>query len=141
MSNDRALTVACPQCEKQQTIIVWDAVNVLEEPDMKEEVLEQRVNMFVCTGCGKPITVDMPFLYHDPEQRFVVQYVTAEEAGSPEYYEYLYKDGTVVMEEEAMEAAERSGGQYLLLPHQVFSMRELAAYVVFRDMCEEYGRE
>lgn len=140
MSIKRPREITCQQCGKRQTVTVWETVNVMLDPEMKDEVIEQRVNVFACTGCGEELTVDISFLYNDMLRRFRVQYLNRVHMGSPEYYNHLNKDGTLAVQGIAREMAEKSGGDYLFRPHYVFSMREVAAYVVFRDLCEEYGQ-
>ncbi len=140
MSIHRPLELTCNLCRARQTVTVWETVNVMLDPEMKDVVLEQRVNMFACEGCGEPLFVDINFLYNDMEKRFCVRYVSKSEMGNPDSYSQFKKDGSLSLAGPAREMAEASGGGYMFHPHCVFSMREVAAYVLFRDLCEEYGQ-
>jgi predicted RNA-binding Zn-ribbon protein involved in translation (DUF1610 family) len=139
MSIHRTHELTCPQCGNQQTATVWETVNVTMHPEMKEEVIQQRVNVFLCAECGEDIFVDISFLYNDMESRFCVRYISRTEMGDPNSYVQFKKDGSLSLVGPAREIAEASGGGYMFQPHCVFSMREVAAYVLFRDLCEEFG--
>jgi hypothetical protein len=140
MSIKRPLEVTCNLCRARQTVTVWETVNVMLDPEMKDEVVEQRVNVFACEGCGEELTVDINFLYHDMQRKFCVRYLSHTEMGDQNTYAQFKKDGSLSLAGPAREMAEASGGGYMFHPHCVFSMREVAAYVLFRDLCEEYGR-
>lgn len=139
MSIKRPLEVTCQLCSAKQTVTVWETVNTILDPEMKAELIEQRVNVFECIGCGEPLTVDISFLYHDMERRFTVQYLNEIHTSSPEYYTNLLKDGSIAAKGREHEFVTKSTGEYLLHPHYVFSMQEMATYILFRDLCQEFG--
>ena len=140
MSIKRPLEVTCQLCRARQTVTVWETVNVTLNPEMKDAVTELRMNVFPCTRCGEEITVDINFLYHDMDKRFCVRYISHTEMGDQNTYAQFKKDGSLALDGPARQMAEASGGGHMFHPHCVFSMREMAAYVLFRDLCEEYGQ-
>lgn len=140
MSIKRPLEVTCNLCRARQTVTVWETVNVTMNPEMKDAVTELRMNVFPCVRCGEDLTVDINFLYNDMQKRYCVRYLSQTEMGDESTYAQFKKDGSLSLDGPARQIAEASGGGYMFHPHCVFSMREVAAYVIFRELCEEYGR-
>lgn len=140
MSIKRPLEVTCNLCHARQTVTVWETVNVTMNPEMKEAVTDLRMNVSPCVRCGEEITIDINFLYHDMQKNFCVRYLSQTEMGDENTFAQFKKDGSLSLAVPARQMAEAAGGGYMFHPHCVFSMREVAAYVIFRDLCEEYGR-
>jgi len=139
VSIKRPLEVTCQQCGKRQTVTVWETVNVTMNPEMKDAVTDLRVNIYPCAGCGEELTVDINFLYNDMQKKFCVRYLSQMEMGDENTFDQFRKAGSLSLSGPARQMAEASGGGYMFHPHCVFSMREVAAYVLFRELCEEYG--
>ena len=45
--------IACPLCGQEQSVELWDSINVDSEPELREALLLNRVNRVECAGCGK----------------------------------------------------------------------------------------
>ena len=140
MSIKRLESMSCPACGHAQRMLVWSTVNAMD-PDAALMVREQRVNRFCCAQCGAEAFVDEPILYHDMEQRYCIQYVSKAAMGSEAYYATLTKRGTVIMDALSQRIVDKRGESYFNHPHFVFSIREMAAYIVFRELCAAYGQE
>ncbi len=139
MSLKRIETINCPACGKQQDMFVWSTVNAID-PKAAQMVREQRVNMFQCTQCAHQAFVDSPVLYHDMENRYCVQYVSRDQMGDPDFYATLSKQGTLILDELSQRLFDSQGETYFNHPHFVFSTREMAAYIVFRELCAAHGQ-
>ncbi len=74
MSINSSQTVKCPSCGHLHDITVWNSINVSESPDLKEDLLKGRVNMFVCSSCGMRALMPTPLLYHDPEKQLLFSF-------------------------------------------------------------------
>ena len=72
MSQKRTHESACPFCGREQAVELWDAVDVGEDPELREALLAGRVNRVECAGCRKPFRIDKPLVYRDPGQGIVV---------------------------------------------------------------------
>ncbi len=140
MSIKRIEEISCPACGQVQRMLVWSTVNAMD-PAAAQLVRDQRVNVFHCEQCGHEDFVDESLLFHDMEQRYCIQYVSRADMGSPGYYANISKRGTVILDPLSQRIVDRKGESYFNHPHFVFSMREMAAYIVFRDLCSEYGQE
>ena len=72
MSQKKSHEIACPFCGREQVVELWDAVDVGEDPELREALLAGRVNRVECAGCRKPFRIDKPLVYRDREQGIVV---------------------------------------------------------------------
>ncbi|WP_395746031.1 CpXC domain-containing protein [Prosthecobacter sp.] len=143
MSMLQTVEVTCPECSVTQKMSVWTSVNVKADPHLRDEVLEQRLNVFSCgqQGCDYRCPLDISVLYHDMDGKFCVQYVAKEDMKNPNYYRHLSKQGVVMVPHLAAQMMEKTGGHYIRRPHHVFSMKEMLLYILFRQFCEAYGRD
>ncbi|MBU0678372.1 MAG: CpXC domain-containing protein [Verrucomicrobia bacterium] len=67
MTQERTYSIKCPKCGAEQSVELYDAINVAESPLLKDELLSNRINAVVCDECGFDFRVDKSLLYHDPE--------------------------------------------------------------------------
>ncbi len=72
MSLSEQTTVECPKCTSEQTITLWQSVNVTLDPELKKHILDRTLVRFTCESCGYVAEVHHPFLYHDMERRLMV---------------------------------------------------------------------
>ena len=70
-SHSERATVTCGSCGQQFEVEVWFIVDAAERPDLREEVLEERLNVVSCPQCHEEGMIDVPVLYHDPEREFL----------------------------------------------------------------------
>lgn len=122
-------------------MLVWSTVNAID-PVAAQMVREMRVNVFQCEQCAHQAFIDVPLLYHDMENKYCIQYVSKDAMKSPDYYSStLSKKATVVMDPISQRILDSKGEKYFNHPHFVFSTREMAAYIIFRELCAEYGQD
>lgn len=65
-------TVTCPQCGQRQKITCYSSANVTLQPELKEEILANRLNHLCCRNCGARTPIGVPLLYHDMDQAIAV---------------------------------------------------------------------
>ncbi len=53
---------------------MWNSINVTLDPKMKEKVMDGSLFLWTCSKCGTTFRVPYPFLYHDMEHRFMVEF-------------------------------------------------------------------
>ncbi len=75
MSARKTYTIRCPHCEREQTVELYDTVNVSQEPDLKTALYENRLNRVECPGCDAVFRVDKPLLYHDADHRILIHWM------------------------------------------------------------------
>jgi hypothetical protein len=94
MSRHEQVEVTCPECKARGPWTYHSSVNVTLDPKLKGEVLSQRIFNFTCPACRQSTPVHSPLLYHDMQQKLMVQV-------SPKGLDF---DG------EAIDAPQRAGG-------------------------------
>ena len=74
MSQKRTYEIACPHCGREQEVELWDSINVDSEPELREALLQNRVNRVECAGCGKGFRIEKPLVYQDREQDIFIHF-------------------------------------------------------------------
>ena len=54
---------------------LYESVNVQAEPDLRQRLLANGLNVVRCEGCELSFRVDKPLLYHDPARRIMIYLV------------------------------------------------------------------
>ncbi len=80
--------ITCPNCGKQADFDMWLSVNTQTHPELKQAVRDRSAFVFTCPGCGSQTPVDYGFLYQDPEEGVMIQYVT-DDAQAEKLHEML----------------------------------------------------
>lgn len=52
MSQSQMQEITCPKCGKKQFFRVWDSINTMEDPPLKEAVRNDEAFSFHCVDCG-----------------------------------------------------------------------------------------
>lgn len=74
MSLQSTFTQNCPHCNLPQQLRYYTTVNVSIETTLKTKVLDGSLNAQACTDCSKEINFRSPFLYHDMDKSFMIQF-------------------------------------------------------------------
>lgn len=138
MSIKRYPELQCAQCGHKQQVFIWSVVSS-KDPLGDECVRNMTVNVFDCKNCRAQAFIDTNILYHNADLRYCVQYVSKENMGDTEFYQNMTKQATAVLDPVDLKIIASNGETYFLTPHYVFSTREMAAYIVFRDLCAAWG--
>ncbi|MDO4617925.1 MAG: CpXC domain-containing protein [Clostridia bacterium] len=88
MSVNYKETVKCPKCQKESDITIWEFITVKDSPDLKEDLLKGKLNIFECDECGERALFPAPILYHDEDKKLVLSFFST---NSPEETEEAYK--------------------------------------------------
>lgn len=67
--------ITCPECGNTQECSSYSSMNVSLSPELKNEFLSNKWNIFKCNECGisAPMLSDM--MYHDMTNEFIVWYI------------------------------------------------------------------
>ena len=84
MSVRKTYEIRCPKCGEPGAVDLYDAVNVAEEPTLRDDLLANRLNAVECHACRFTFRVDKPLLYHDPGRRVAVWWNPAGESAPRE---------------------------------------------------------
>ena len=72
MSNTRQYPIRCPKCGHEQSVTLYDSINIKDDPQLKQHLLANKLNAVQCPQCAFSFVVDKPLLYHDPERRIMI---------------------------------------------------------------------
>lgn len=64
----------CPKCGQLTETTVWNSITVKDSPDLKKDLLEGRVNFFVCGTCGYRALMPNAMLYHDEDKKLLFSF-------------------------------------------------------------------
>ncbi len=67
--------ITCPSCQNQFQTPVEQILDVGADPSAKIRLLNGLVNVAVCPHCGTRGALNLPFLYHDPDNELALVYM------------------------------------------------------------------
>ncbi len=79
MSKERIETITCPTCGKRSEFTIWESINTMIDPQMKAAVRDLSAFQFTCPKCGDTAQIDYGFLYHQMEDKIMIQYAPTDE--------------------------------------------------------------
>ena len=114
MSKYHEEKIICPSCGKEGEFLVWDSINTVLNPEMKEKVRNRSAFVFTCPHCQQSAEVQYDFLYHQMEDNLMIYQVNEKEVGRTQEMflnagtdmESEYKFRVVVSREELLEKLE-----------------------------------
>ena len=80
MSEKSTYRIACPKCGHEQSVELYESINVKTDPALREALLKNQVNSVTCGGCQFVFRVDKQLAYSDPDRRFIVFWYPTDEA-------------------------------------------------------------
>ena len=89
MSKHHIEKVTCPSCHHEGDFEVWDSINTVLNPEMKEKVLNQSIFLYTCPNCGETFRLNYPTLYHQMEDLVMIYLVPESEVKKT--YEIFYE--------------------------------------------------
>ncbi|MBN2161747.1 MAG: CpXC domain-containing protein [Pontiellaceae bacterium] len=75
MSRSREYNISCPACGAGQFVDLYEAVNVADDPQLKNALMQNCLNRVECADCGASFRVDMPLLYTDPKYNMMIHWM------------------------------------------------------------------
>ncbi len=80
MSINANQNIKCPECSQMSQITVWSSITVKDSPDLKQDLLSGRINIFRCPSCSHTALMPTPMLYHDEEKRLLFSFTPCNDA-------------------------------------------------------------
>jgi hypothetical protein len=124
--------IDCPNCGNKQKTDVWFTVNVTNNPDLKDELFDGKINMFSCAECEQKSLINVPLMYHDMDRIYCVQYFPPGSMEDHNFFSRFADDGSILMSE-YLPGFIIKLNKYMTQTHIVFDMGEMIRYIVFRD--------
>lgn len=72
MSTQMTEEISCPQCGAAVKTELWPGVDAIRNPELRTRVLSESMFDWNCPECGYAARFLYPFLYHDPERKFMI---------------------------------------------------------------------
>ncbi len=66
--------LTCPKCGTNNNFDVYKSVNITDDFLKREDVLTNKIFRYKCANCNLVTTIYYPFLYHDKNKKFVIQF-------------------------------------------------------------------
>lgn len=79
MSINNKQIINCPKCGAESEISVWESINTVIDPDMKQKVRTGEAFRFRCPACGCETMVEYPTLYHQMDDKIMIYYVAGQD--------------------------------------------------------------
>ena len=93
MSKHHIEKVTCPSCHHEGEFELWDSINTVLDPEMKEKVLNQSIFLYACPNCGETFRLNYPTLYHQMEDLIMIYLVSESEVEKT--YEMFYGENAL----------------------------------------------
>ncbi len=78
MSDSRIVKYTCPYCGREFEMEIYDTVNAVQEPDLKERCASGDLFKTSCPHCKQDFMVQYPLVYIDQANKFVLWLSTSE---------------------------------------------------------------
>lgn len=68
--------ISCPNCSKENEVILWEKINVNINPDLKEKLFDESINNMICENCSYKSRIDIPLYYNDAKKNYFIYLVS-----------------------------------------------------------------
>ena len=92
MSMKTTISVTCPYCQTVSEVEAWQSIDTSTDPSLKEAVRQKAVFRFCCPSCLEETLVDYGFLYHQPEDKWLIEYAP-EDSAAQDFLNELSEEG------------------------------------------------
>ena len=103
MSKHHIEKITCPKCEAESDFVIWDSINTMLNPEMKDKILNGEAFKWECPHCGHKMKVLHHILYHQMEDDIMIYYVPGDKTEAIELMKGIFRDvdgGILALEEE-----------------------------------------
>ena len=90
----KKVPITCPVCQMPSTFKAATSLDTIDNPEMRDFVLSGKAFTFTCPDCGETLNFDHEMLYHQAEDKFMIQYVMTD--NRVEYFSHFLGDGGIV---------------------------------------------
>lgn len=66
--------VKCPGCGQLSEMTVWQSITASDSPDLKDDLLKGKINIFRCPSCASAALMPTPMLYTDSEKNLMITF-------------------------------------------------------------------
>lgn len=133
MSVQETIDFQCPKCNTKSPLTVHRSINATSNPELRQALIEGKINFFSCSHCDQRGYVLVSLLYHDMERGFLVQYHPFPAVRSSEFLKQFDTHGRAKLDLAQLGGRLNRRLHYFTDIHIVFDMAELVRYIIFRE--------
>lgn len=74
MSRFHRSIITCPRCGNDIDAVLWDLVDAGADPDLKDRLLQKKIQQQECQNCGHAFILAEPLIYREDQHRLLVFY-------------------------------------------------------------------
>lgn len=138
MSSKKKVDISCPKCQHTQSVIIWQSLNVTLDPESKQDLFDNQINLLKCENCKTETPIEIDLLYHDMQKQFCALYTPFSSLQANSLIFNFNERGELQDFKNSGNEAKRYN--YMNHPQIIFDMSELIRYVKFRDkLFEDYA--
>ena len=78
MSQQTPYNITCPKCGSEQEVVLYDAINLSQTPELKDQLIKNTLNGVVCEDCAFDFRVDKNLLYNDGPNGLLIYWMPSE---------------------------------------------------------------
>lgn len=78
MSINTKREIKCPGCSTVSDMTLWQSITADDSPDLKEDLLKGKINIFRCPACSQVALVPEPMLYTDAKRKLMMSFSPCE---------------------------------------------------------------
>ncbi len=82
MSHSQIIKYKCPYCEKEFDLEIYNTINTLQDPDLRDRCKSGDIFQHSCPHCHSDFMVQNTMLYEDPEHKFVILVSSSDEGSA-----------------------------------------------------------
>jgi len=79
MSEKQPYQIKCPKCGATQQADLYESLNIRNEPELRDQLMTNKINEVACGGCQFAFRVDKPLVYIDPDHQLLLYLIPASE--------------------------------------------------------------
>ncbi|MGA0333569.1 MAG: CpXC domain-containing protein [Kiritimatiellia bacterium] len=72
MAQTSTYPIQCPECKSQQDEVLYDSLDVGKEPELRKQLIENKLNRVKCHSCHYEFYVDKNLLYNDSKEGWMI---------------------------------------------------------------------
>jgi hypothetical protein len=72
MSTQLTKEIICPQCGEGCKLNLTPGINAVDNPELKEAILNETLFDWICPRCGYGAMIMYPLVYHDPKEGYMI---------------------------------------------------------------------
>jgi hypothetical protein len=65
--------IQCPVCFNEENMTIWDVIDAVSDPDLRERLLRKTLQTFECRNCGTGTPLALPLMYEDAGHKLRIE--------------------------------------------------------------------